>query len=193
MAKHLQSGKQCTKLALELNEHASFVLGEDLVARKFKILEGALESFMDNDRESLAAELDARFALLTGEVGILFDFLASLFKVTAPDDRTSLELSSVTTNRQAWDNLKGMAKADGCAVTVSVGGREVLSSKIDERDPLYLDALKHVRDTRTCSISGVQRVLAIGYNRAARLVEALEADGHVSAMDNSGRRTAEAP
>jgi len=58
----------------------------------------------------------------------------------------------------------------------------------DEQDPLYDEAVQFVTESRRASISAVQRKLRIGYNRAARLVEAMEAAGVVSAMDPSGAR-----
>jgi len=57
-----------------------------------------------------------------------------------------------------------------------------------ESDPLYDEAVKIVFETRRASISGVQRRLKIGYNRAARLLEAMEAAGLVSAMESNGTR-----
>ena len=43
IAKHLEAGKQVTKLALVLDDHVSFVLGEDLIVRKLKFLDGAVD------------------------------------------------------------------------------------------------------------------------------------------------------
>ncbi|MGN6512205.1 MAG: DNA translocase FtsK [Lysobacteraceae bacterium] len=63
----------------------------------------------------------------------------------------------------------------------------------DESDPLYDEAVRIVTDTRRASISGVQRRLKIGYNRAARLIEAMEAAGVVSAPEHNGDRTVIAP
>ncbi|KAB8168493.1 cell division protein FtsK [Lysobacter maris] len=63
----------------------------------------------------------------------------------------------------------------------------------DESDPLYDQAVQIVTETRRASISGVQRRLKIGYNRAARLVEAMEAAGVVSAPEHNGDRTVLAP
>ncbi len=55
-------------------------------------------------------------------------------------------------------------------------------------DPIYSDAIRVVADTRRASISTVQRHLCIGYNRAARLIEAMEKDGYVTPMNSSGSR-----
>jgi S-DNA-T family DNA segregation ATPase FtsK/SpoIIIE len=63
----------------------------------------------------------------------------------------------------------------------------------DESDPLYDEAVKIVTETRRASISGVQRRLKIGYNRAARLIEAMELAGVVSAPEHNGDRSVLAP
>ena len=57
-----------------------------------------------------------------------------------------------------------------------------------ESDPLYDEAVRIVTETRKASISGVQRRLKIGYNRAARLVEAMEAAGLVGPLQSNGSR-----
>jgi S-DNA-T family DNA segregation ATPase FtsK/SpoIIIE len=58
-----------------------------------------------------------------------------------------------------------------------------------ESDPLYDEAVAIVLRTRRASISAVQRQLRIGYNRAARLIEAMEQAGLVSPMESNGNRT----
>jgi S-DNA-T family DNA segregation ATPase FtsK/SpoIIIE len=57
-----------------------------------------------------------------------------------------------------------------------------------EQDPLYDQAVQVVMDTRKASISGVQRRLKIGYNRAARMVESMEAAGLVGPLQPNGTR-----
>ena len=62
-----------------------------------------------------------------------------------------------------------------------------------EADPLYDEALKIVTETRRASISGVQRRLRIGYNRAARLIEEMERAGVVGPLQPNGSREVIAP
>ena len=57
-----------------------------------------------------------------------------------------------------------------------------------EQDPLYDQAVQVVMDTRKASISGVQRRLKIGYNRAARMVDSMEAAGLVGPLQPNGSR-----
>jgi recombination associated protein RdgC len=85
IAKHLEAGKQVTRLALTLDDHLSFVLGDDLVVRKLKFLEGAVEGLESTERDDIRAELDARFALMSGEVRRLFLTLESALKLSRAD------------------------------------------------------------------------------------------------------------
>jgi S-DNA-T family DNA segregation ATPase FtsK/SpoIIIE len=57
-----------------------------------------------------------------------------------------------------------------------------------EEDPLYDQAVQIVVETRRASISGVQRRLKIGYNRAARMVESMEQSGLVGPLQSNGTR-----
>lgn len=85
IAKHLEAGKQVTRLALTLDDHVSFVLGEDLVVRKFKLLDGAVDQLESTERDDLRAELDARFALMGAEFSRLFPVLEGALKLSRAD------------------------------------------------------------------------------------------------------------
>ena len=63
----------------------------------------------------------------------------------------------------------------------------------EEADPLYDEAVAVVTETRKASISYVQRRLKIGYNRAARMIEEMEAAGVVSMVQSNGSREVLAP
>ncbi len=82
---HLQAGKQCARLALVLDDHLSFVLGDDLVVRKLKFLDGAVEGLENTERDSQRAELDARYALMVGELRRLFGVLETALKLSRVD------------------------------------------------------------------------------------------------------------
>ncbi|MFZ1642412.1 MAG: DNA translocase FtsK, partial [Candidatus Contendobacter sp.] len=73
-------------------------------------------------------------------------------------------------------------EADGVEDADSGGGRG------GESDPLYDEAVRIVTESRRASVSGVQRRLRIGYNRAARLVEEMETAGVVGPVQTNGSR-----
>jgi S-DNA-T family DNA segregation ATPase FtsK/SpoIIIE len=80
---------------------------------------------------------------------------------------------------------------EGGADTLPGGGADGEAG--GEADPLYDQAVKVITEGRRASISLVQRRLRIGYNRAARMMEDMEAAGVVSSMDHSGSREVLAP
>ncbi|RAU19337.1 DNA translocase FtsK [Nitrincola tibetensis] len=63
----------------------------------------------------------------------------------------------------------------------------------DEQDALYDEAVAFVTESRKASISAVQRRLKIGYNRAARMIETMEAAGVVTSAGSNGQREVIAP
>lgn len=97
------------------------------------------------------------------------------------------------------DDLKSRGKADYIdeiltGEGVSTGG--VIPGDAEpqsESDPLYDQAVAIVTETRRASISGIQRRLKVGYNRAARMVEDMEAAGVVSPVQSNGQREVIAP
>ncbi|MGY6555053.1 MAG: DNA translocase FtsK [Wenzhouxiangella sp.] len=77
-------------------------------------------------------------------------------------------------------------------MTIGANGLPEASSG-DSEDELYDKAVAYVLESRRASISSVQRQLRIGYNRAARLIEEMEAQGVVSPPEHNGQREVLAP
>lgn len=88
---------------------------------------------------------------------------------------------------KAIQRLDDMAREDGVTIAVE-NNDEVIATLGDGQDPLYDQAVTIVKKNQRASISLVQRHLRIGYNRSARLIEAMEKAGIVSAMDSGGNR-----
>jgi recombination associated protein RdgC len=209
--KHLEAGLQCTQLALVYQDHVSLVLDEDLTVRKLRFLDGAVDELENTEHDDIRAELDARFALMTGELGPLLDELFRAFKVTRPG---AAERDSAAPAPKPTRKRKG--STDGTVTISAVGpdGKEThlatftetqfkqapaaasargglterARSGVGEDDPLYDAAAAHVRKVGRVSISNLQCALKTGYNRAAHLVEALEHRRVVSPPDHRGDR-----
>ncbi len=86
------------------------------------------------------------------------------------------------------DILAGVEESGSGFDGSSEGGSEG-----SEEDPLYDEAVRFVTESRRASISAVQRKLKIGYNRAARMIEAMEIAGVVTSMSTNGSREVIAP
>jgi len=83
---------------------------------------------------------------------------------------------------------------DGPGLEVQGIDAPVPTGELDgEQDPLYDQAVRIVTETRKASISGIQRRLKIGYNRAARMVETMEEAGIVGSLQTNGFREVLAP
>ncbi len=75
----------------------------------------------------------------------------------------------------------------------AIPGLEPLEDKNAESDPLYDEAVAIVTESRRASISYLQRRLKVGYNRAARMIEDMEAAGVVTPVQSNGTREVLAP
>jgi len=90
------------------------------------------------------------------------------------------------------DYIEGIVSAHTDMATLLPG--ETMEGDVSaESDPLYDEAVVIVTQSRRASISSVQRRLKIGYNRAARIMEAMESSGIVSEMQSNGSREVLAP
>jgi S-DNA-T family DNA segregation ATPase FtsK/SpoIIIE len=82
---------------------------------------------------------------------------------------------------------------EGAPPIPGLAGEEGDTPASGEQDPLYDQAVRIVTESRKASISGVQRRLKIGYNRAARMIEEMEAAGIVGPLQANGSREVIAP
>lgn len=163
---HLEAGLQCTRLALKFEDRLAFEVDESLTVRKLIFLDGCLDELENSVGDDYRAELDARFTLMSGEIGRLFDALDAAFKFQAAGDEP-MRTTGQTHSRQ------------------SIAAEPARHSDVD---PMYELSVKLVTETQQVSIASLQRWLKIGYNRAARLVESMEASGVVSSPEQGGHR-----
>lgn len=84
---HLKTGKQVVALGLTFDDRVSFVLTDDLVVRKFKLLDLVMDELANEDPESAQAEVFSRLTLMGLEVRRLFDKLDQVFRLPRPTDR----------------------------------------------------------------------------------------------------------
>ena len=89
--------------------------------------------------------------------------------------------------------IEGLLDEGGSTAVTAEELQSGSGAKDDESDALYDEAVHYVCQSRRASISSVQRKLRVGYNRAARLIEAMEAAGVVTEMGTNGQREVLAP
>ena len=112
------------------------------------------------------------------------------------DDEVHRVVDHLRKHSSGTDYISGVleeVQTMGDGVVVGATGLPESGSGGDESDPLYDEAVRIVTETRRASISGVQRRLKIGYNRAARMIEAMEAAGVVTPPEHNGDRSVLAP
>ena len=84
--------------------------------------------------------------------------------------------------------LKSQAKPEYNQEITKIEEAEAQTPEMeDEKDELYLEALRIIAETRQASISMLQRKLKIGYNRAARIVEIMEKEGVIGPQESAGK------
>ncbi|MDY0046022.1 MAG: recombination-associated protein RdgC [Thauera propionica] len=172
----LTIGRSPTLLGLTFDDRVSFIMTNRLELKRILLLD--IVTGGQDEADDAIAKFDADFTLAAAEIEraleALVDELGGLVRKDAPD--------LVDQAHAATDNVL----AAGTVTFTGIDG-EALGIGND-LDPLYYDAKRVVVEQGRPSISLVQRHLRIGYNRAARLIEQMEADGLVSAMRADGTR-----
>jgi recombination associated protein RdgC len=82
--KHLAAGKHCHQIGVSFDDRLSAVVDEKLTLRKLKLIGLSVEKLEAHDAETLEQEIDARFALFTGEFGSFLDTLFKAMRVSRP-------------------------------------------------------------------------------------------------------------
>ncbi len=83
--------------------------------------------------------------------------------------------------------LKSQAKPEYNQEITKIEESDAQPEIEDEKDELYVEALRIIAETRQASISMLQRRLKIGYNRAARIVEIMEKEGVIGPQESAGK------
>lgn len=172
----LSIGRAPTLLGLTFDNRVSFILNNRLEMKRI-LLNDILTAERD-PADNAIEQFDADFTLYAEEVELALEALVDVMGglvVTKRDDLVD----------QARNAVERIAKLGPVTITGPDGSSFGIGNDLD---PLYHDAKRIVIAERKPSISLVQRHLRIGYNRAARLIEQMEADGLVSAMRADGTR-----
>ena len=149
-------------------------------------------SFEVNTKADSRTILDSLGAeLLTGEHMLFLLSSSDESKYLQPIFATQFEINQAC---EKWQ----LDERQNYVVTQSQEINELIESYMQEipmrfydpsqLDPLYDEVVSFIREGGKVSTSSIQRKFSIGYNRAARLIDRMEAEGIVSSMDKSGRR-----
>jgi recombination associated protein RdgC len=179
LGRHIAAGKQCVRVAMTWDSKISFVLDESLAVKSVKLLDVLTENDRGTNRND-DERFDGDMMLFTGECAkLLADLVDALggaaegdAPATLPPADTAPAKGDEPVRRQRAVTSLGAVAADDGSVA----------------DPLYEKAVEVVRTHRRVSVSLVQRHLVVGYNRAARLIEAMEVAGVVSVARSNGSR-----
>lgn len=156
----LAAGRLARRLGISMEGMLSCVLHDDLAMKQIRFADELQDEAAASDAEDALERLDTDFILMVGALSKAIDELVEVFG--------------------------GLAQITQPATQT---GEAALPSDEAASDPLYPEAEAFVVAERRPSISAIQRHLKLGYNRSARLLEAMQAAGVVSAPDGQGRRT----
>lgn len=201
---HIVIGQRVKNVRLRVEDTVEFALTDGFQLKSLKwaseLKDQSLDAGDDLDEDDLLArakaKADADFVLMAGELDKL---LLQLFKVMdvyrQQDDVDPDGVENALA--AAFAKLQKALAESGGEIVPGVDDYETQQRINELRDPelgadgfdtLFSYAVNFVRETQKVSISGIQRKLRIGYNRAARIVEQLEQGGFVSAPNDSGVR-----
>jgi len=172
LGRHIAAGKQCTRLAMTWNDKISFVLDESLAIKSVKPLDVLTER--EAPARDDAERFDSDFALMTGELAkLMADLVEALggeADAIAPVPQPAADTGPAKGDEPVRAPRPVLQLNSEAAGAMPAGDGST-------SDPLYEQAVEAVRKQQRASVSLVQRLLRIGYNRAARLIETMAAAG----------------
>ena len=160
---HLDAGKLVQKVAFEYDEAFNAVLCEDGSIKRIKLADRVLEENDDIPKDQVEARFDA-------DVYLYVSTLLGFIKLIDSEFQLTEESSSQPDSGEAEEDQPN----------------PFVNS--ERKDVFYDEAVEFVRETRRASVAAVQRKYCFGYNRAARIIEQMEADGVVSKPGHNGAR-----
>ena len=167
---HLSTGKVATTLALAWQDKLSFVMDDKFVVKRLKFEDLLHDQAEDDGGDDAAGQFDASFVLMMATFREFFPVLVEAFGGEEIPQGIGADVPAQATPRR---EVRDEVQVDAFS---------------GEEDALYVDAVKFVRESGRASVSAVQRKFKIGYNRAARLIEAMEMAGVVTPMNTNGSR-----
>lgn len=156
---HLLAGKVVTKLKLAFEDKLSLILQDNLQIKSLRLEDLLRDQAVKDGGDDAASQFTATFVL------------------------------SILTLRALLPNLYEALGGEEVPGAIEAAAEPTQSAPASSESALLDAAERFVTETGNPSVSAIQRKLKVGYNQAARLVEALEEKGVVSAVDDQGSRT----
>jgi len=197
LRRHFKAGKQCTRLAMTWDSKISFVLDETLAIKSVKALDVLAEETRGTSRND-DERFDGDFMLMTGELAKMLADVVEALGGEATMDAPDVEKRAAPAGPAKGDEpVRKQRVATSLHDQVKQGLRDRSLEVVPHTgapigdgsatDPLYNQAVAVVCTNQRASISLIQRHLRVGYNRAARLLEAMEGSV-VGPLQSNGNR-----
>ncbi|MBE4286752.1 recombination-associated protein RdgC [Vibrio parahaemolyticus] len=185
----IEANKVVTSLKMDWQERIEFTLADSGTIKSLKFSDQLQDQNDDIPREDVLARLDADFCLAAGNV---FEFLKSLYTELGGfngEDHLYTKDETAEPNTEALPDTVTFSHKIAEKLMLVIDSHLDEPENSDELDGLFILSRDHVAETRRASVSNLQRKFKIGYNRAARIMEQLEACGVVSKPAHNGHRS----